>query len=1132
MRKVEGWYKSAMAKVSAILPLYKGIKYIGESIESIISQTYEDWELIVVSEYGNNDGSAEAVKRYARGDARIHLIQNTKRLGLAESLNTGIRTAVGDYIARVDVDDPSYPERFDRQVRYLEEHPDVFLCGTLQRSVLPERSYIQEAPTDPEELKAALLFGCEISHCSVMFRRSTFLQCGMYYDAGMLGEDYDLWTRIMFQHKLVNLPEVLVDHRWGFENISLEKGEALHREVRQISARCLKLFGVELPEENLVLVSGWRNKPQQYAHYHKGTFLSRQADLLIRLYQGNQENGLIDPDALRKIIFKRWNWVCECAGIFYPDISYTAYSQEPLVPKVSIVLPVYESVKTLRETLDSILLQEMREWELVIVCEGDSYDGSIAMAAVYELLDSRVRVLKSTRHLGLAESLNWAVREARTDLIARIDADDLANAKRIGTQYAYMEQHPETGICQTYQHYFGTGANDFVHMPPIRAEEMKAKLLFFCDACHSTVMFRKSIFEKYDLSYSEEAALEDYELWTRAVRVTAFTTIPEIYGEYRVGGDNISPPKQSEIENNVCEIVSRQLRENLDINVPADQKILLNGWSNEFLRIRPEQKEMYLWQLQNLLYEVWDKNRQIRFYEETALLQAIAAKWRWARYNEPWQGTKKVKPIGRAIDLTVRKGRVKMAGRVKRIVRSTKDILQRIHLGFAAKEIAVLHGYMDLERQALAGEVERWTWERYERTESLLKEIKQQNERLTNQITRMEQRQNLIPYYRDEKVRIVFLFQVASFWPSWESFYEACAADERMDVQFVFLDETATEDVQMQSAEAFLKEKNLDYVLFQDFDLEGFRPHIMVIQTPYDNWHRKPAHWSVRFSGEGIRLVYIPYGIEISDTEDSHYLHFNTSVIENCWRIYTFSDRMKKDYQKYAHNGSAVRALGLPKFDRLYDKKLPAADAEIERKRNGRKVVLWKLHFPKAIVENGRQVTVTPELPIYIEFARHIKEFSDFFFIFMPHPRFLSKKMEAGLEEKVRKLFEIVEEQDNVYIDMRDDYREALIHADYIIIDRSAVMVEAGALDVPVLYMSNADYYEPVTEAIKPLIDSYYQGNSAGDMTAFLERCRSGWDPGREARRYAFKQCIPYFDGKCGERIKEDIIRDLENNVL
>ena len=101
-----------LAIVTVILPLYNGIKYISESIESIKDQTFRDWEFIIVNEYGSDDGCAEVVCEYARHDERIRLIQNTKPLGLAESLNVGISHATGKYIARVDVDDPSYPTRF------------------------------------------------------------------------------------------------------------------------------------------------------------------------------------------------------------------------------------------------------------------------------------------------------------------------------------------------------------------------------------------------------------------------------------------------------------------------------------------------------------------------------------------------------------------------------------------------------------------------------------------------------------------------------------------------------------------------------------------------------------------------------------------------------------------------------------------------------------------------------------------------------------------------------------------------------------------------------------------------------------------------------------------------------------
>ena len=88
-------------------------------------------------------------------------------------------------------------------------------------------------------------------------------------------------------------------------------------------------------------------------------------------------------------------------------------------------------------------------------------------------------------------------------------------------------------------------------------------------------------------------------------------------------------------------------------------------------------------------------------------------------------------------------------------------------------------------------------------------------------------------------------------------------------------------------------------------------------------------------------------------------------------------------------------------------------------------------------------------------------------------------------------------------------------------------MVESGSVGVPVLYMYNPDYKEPIAKAIEPLTDSYYQGTGCTDMIHFLNMCRKGEDPLKEDRKIAFTECIPYFDGKCGERIKEDIIESL-----
>lgn len=419
--------------------------------------------------------------------------------------------------------------------------------------------------------------------------------------------------------------------------------------------------------------------------------------------------------------------------------------------------------------------------------------------------------------------------------------------------------------------------------------------------------------------------------------------------------------------------------------------------------------------------------------------------------------------------------------------------------------------------------IKKWTWERYLR-------IKEQEE-LLNYIQDgvadvcFELKKNKL--HNDEKIRVVLLYQMPSMWPSWDSFYKACASDERFDIKVVFLNELIGGTARLENAEEYLQDRNIPYIKFEDFDIENYHPHVMFIQTPYDKSQRIKAHWSARFKSLGIRICYIPYGMEITNMPEVFDEQYNTDCLINCWRIYTFSESIKREYFKHSLNGGAVRALGLPKFDSLYHKEQFALDQEVLDKAAGKKIILWKLHFPKAYKKNGIETLVTPDFGEYINFAKQLDDFQDAFFIFMPHPLFREKCGNEDRQKQAIELFEIIEKSTNVYIDTKEDYRNSLFNAEGIIIDRSAVMIEAGAVGVPVLFMSNPGFVEPKPDAITPLIESYYQGSSAEDMISFVDMCVKGEDLQKDLRDEAFKQCIPYFDGKCGERIKEDILNSL-----
>jgi CDP-glycerol glycerophosphotransferase (TagB/SpsB family) len=232
---------------------------------------------------------------------------------------------------------------------------------------------------------------------------------------------------------------------------------------------------------------------------------------------------------------------------------------------------------------------------------------------------------------------------------------------------------------------------------------------------------------------------------------------------------------------------------------------------------------------------------------------------------------------------------------------------------------------------------------------------------------------------------------------------------------------------------------------------------------------------------------------------------------------------MRLDYLKYV-SPLVVKALGHPKFDRLYSKDTLPVDRTLIERGAGRKVVLLKIHWTK----KGGGKVYTPDLSVYMEFVKLFGRYDDLFFAVMPHPNFFHNSNKFGFGAQAEKFRLLVESMPNAMLCLQSDYRPVLVVSDYIITDRSSVMVEAGVLDVPVMYMTGKDW-EPLNDAVQPIIMSYYLGKTCEDMVRFLEMCREGHDPKRTERQAAVREYIPYFDGKCGERIAQDMIDGVKN---
>jgi len=373
-------------------------------------------------------------------------------------------------------------------------------------------------------------------------------------------------------------------------------------------------------------------------------------------------------------------------------------------------------------------------------------------------------------------------------------------------------------------------------------------------------------------------------------------------------------------------------------------------------------------------------------------------------------------------------------------------------------------------------------------------------------------------------IKIAFLFQDPSLWPAWESLYLALINDNRF-ITSIF--QTKKVEFTYEKQKVFLNEIKVPFKVFSEKALDEFNPHIVFLQTPYDYLGRPVCAYSLRLKNKGMRIIYVPYGIEIVDTPSARYDHFRSPTIENAYRIYVLSKAFAQEYKKYCGNYEAVRALGLPRFDMLCRKELFNLPNELKKRIIGRKVIVWHTHFTKISFMNGANRQITPYLEEYADFAKKLAEYNKYFFIFLPHPKFGNDLTDEISNRKSSDIMKTIQTAENAYIDNNDDYRPALLSANAVITDRSSLMIEAAVCDCPILLLHNPDYKEQIFKPLAPLTDSFYHGTGCNDICAFLEMFKNGYDPQKSAREKAFRECIPCMDGKCADRIKEDIYNSL-----
>lgn len=242
-------------KISVVMSAYNAEKYLSEAMDSILSQSYGDLELIVIDDR-STDRTGQILKEYAARDSRVVVLENQQNMGLTKSLNKGLAIAKGEYIARMDADDISVPDRFAKQVAFLDDHPDYTFVSCIGRYIDEHgnKEQLRPFPETNEQIYAMMPKVDAVMHPGVMFRREDIAAIGNYCEDFRVVQDYDLWFRGMAAgYKFYNIQEPLVLFRRN-DSYNTRKSRAYRMVDYRVRKKGYKINKIPLHKRVYLLV--------------------------------------------------------------------------------------------------------------------------------------------------------------------------------------------------------------------------------------------------------------------------------------------------------------------------------------------------------------------------------------------------------------------------------------------------------------------------------------------------------------------------------------------------------------------------------------------------------------------------------------------------------------------------------------------------------------------------------------------------------------------------------------------------------------------------------------------------------------------------------------------------------------
>ena len=490
-------------RVSVLMTNYNGERFLASAIVSILEQSYKDFELIVIDD-GSTDSSPAILRAFMLQDSRVKGFYFPRNRGFACALNYGLVQVRGEYIARMDSDDLCHPDRLAKQVVYLEEHPEIFMLGCQSVNIDEWNIKSYSVKGEVTFCYGRLLIARRIAkgeypihHPTLMARKFCFKELGGYREVFSIGEDIDLYARMLDRYGAVfeNLSERLYFYRRYKESLTKQYDFSQHAWIQVLvmySARCRKEGFVDpldktksLRLSSLPVSSSERRLLRAWHFFHRLYILPHNKERrshLLRRAEAMLEKNFCHKDArrfpypylqlarasarsgdlflflsllaqalwndyqktsfflLRKIVFllrESRKGVLESGNrIFRARKEFTTPS-----PRVSVVMTTYNRARYLSEAITSWQRQTLSDFELVVVDDG-STDSTKKLLRDFMRDDRRIRSIFLSRNYGIPYAANRGLEIARAPLVARADSDDIALPHRLQRQVLYMDCHP------------------------------------------------------------------------------------------------------------------------------------------------------------------------------------------------------------------------------------------------------------------------------------------------------------------------------------------------------------------------------------------------------------------------------------------------------------------------------------------------------------------------------------------------------------------------------------------------------------------------------------------------------------------------------------------------------------------